>query len=138
MNRSGWTRMAWIVVALAVAVTLFAPSLAETHRLVVRVDEPFRIGDEVYPPGRVVVKSVRSYTPTTLLSEIWVGSRCLGMFRARKLPVEEAQALDTLTFERSPHGRLSLVGFSVAGHPGHGAYRLQPATEADPAELARR
>jgi len=138
MNRTGWTRMAWIVVALALVVTVFAPSLAEARRLVVRVDEPFQIGDDVYPPGRVVVQSVRPYTPTILLSEIWVGGRCLGLFRATKLPAEEVEPLDTLTFERSAAGRLALVGFSVAGHPQHGSYRLEPASGTELKELASR
>jgi hypothetical protein len=135
MNR---TRLAWIVAALALAVMVFAPSAAESQRLVVRLDEPFEIGGAVFPPSRLIVRSVRAYTPTTLLSEIWVGGECLGLFRATKVPGENARTLDTVDFERSAAGRLTLVGFAVSGHAGDGAYRFDLTERSVVAEVARR
>jgi len=131
MNRAGWKRLAWIVAVLALAVTVFAPSLAEPSRLSARVDESFEIDGEVYPAGRLSVKAVQAYNPSTVLSEIWVGGECLGLFRATKVAPAGTATEDALTFERSAAGRLALVGFSASHRPEPGDYRFElPGTRA--------
>lgn len=138
MNRSAWNRLAWIVVSLALVVTVFAPSLAEARLLIARIDEPFEVGGLEYPPGRLLVKSVRAYTPTTLLVEIRVDGECLGLFRATSAAGEGEESPASLTFERSAAGRLALVGFTLDGHPVHGSYRFEPPAGSELSEVARR
>ena len=86
MKKQKWKGLALVIVALAVLVTLFAPSgVADERRLVVNLHEPFEINGELYPEGKVTVKSVRTYNPTSVLSEVWVGRDCLGVFRASRV-----------------------------------------------------
>ena len=86
MKKQKWKGLALVIVALAALVTLFAPSgMADERRLVVNLTEPFEINGELYPEGKVTVKSVRTYNPSSLLSEIWVGRECLGLFRASRI-----------------------------------------------------
>lgn len=141
MKSMKWNRLAWIVAALALAVMVFAPSLAESSRLTAQVDESFEIDGVVYPAGRLTVKAVRDYTPSSVLSEIWVGGECLGLFRATKVAPGAAGGSDALTFERSATGRLVLVGYSAGNRPDPSAYRFEAPgspTGSDAAQLARR
>jgi hypothetical protein len=126
MKQKRWKSLAMVVVALVIVVTLLAPSgVADERRLVVSVDEPFEINGELYPKGEVSVKSVRSYNPSSLLSEIWVGRKCLGLFRASKISGESSSTENTLTFTRSAEGHLTLVGFASGNRADHGVYRFR-------------
>lgn len=139
MNRIAWKRLSWIVAALALAVTIFAPSLAEPGRLSASVDESFEIDGRVYPAGRLTVKAVRAYNPSVVLGEIWVGTECLGLFRATKVAPGSVETPDALSFERSAEGRLELVGFSAALRPEPGVYRFEsPGSGSAEPQLARR
>ena len=126
MTRAGWKGLALVVVALAVAVTLFAPSgVADERRVVVSVNEPFEINGQLYPAGELTVKSVRTYNPTSVLSEVWVGRECLGVFRASRIPEEVATTAHSVTFKRTPAGHLTLVGFASGDNDDLAAYRFR-------------
>ena len=140
MNPNAWKRLSWIVAALVLAVTIFAPSLADPGRLTASVDEAFEVDGRVYPAGRLTVKSVRAYNPSVVLGEIWVGGDCLGLFRATKVAPGSSATSDALSFERSAAGRLALVGFSASARPVPGVYRFESPARGSSGtpELARR
>jgi len=126
MKHKNWKGLALVVAALAIMVTLFAPSgVADERRLVVSVNEPFEINGELYPQGEVSVKSVRTYNPSSLLSEIWVGRKCLGLFRASRISDDSSTTQSSLTFKRSAAGHLTLVGFATGDHGDQGTYRFR-------------
>jgi hypothetical protein len=126
MKKQNWKGLALVIVALAVLVTLFAPSgVADERRLVVNVNEPFEVNGQLYPEGKVAVKSVRTYNPSSLLSEIWVGRECLGLFRASRISDDTPTTEDTLTFKRSAAGHLTLVGFASSDSDDQGVYRFR-------------
>jgi hypothetical protein len=126
MTRAGWKGLALIVVALAVMVTLFAPSgVADERRVVVSVNEPFEVDGQLYPAGEVTVKNVRTYNPTSMLSEIWVGRDCLGVFRASKISDDAPISDHSVTFQRTAAGHLALVGFASGGNDDPGVYRFR-------------
>ena len=126
MNRAGWKSLTLVVVALTVLVTMFAPSgAADERRVVVSVDEPFEVNGRLYPAGQVTVKSVRNYNPTSLLSEIWVGRECLGVFRASRVSDDAPTSDRTVTFNRTASGHLSLVGFASGKDDDQGVYRFR-------------
>jgi len=121
-----WKGLALVVAALAVLVTLFAPSgVADERRLVVRVNEPFEINGQLYPEGKVAVKSVRTYNPSSILSEIWVGRECLGLFRASRISDDATTSASTLTFKRTAAGHLTLIGFASGESDDQGVYRFR-------------
>jgi hypothetical protein len=126
MKRAGWKGLALVVVALAVMVTLFAPSgVADERRVVVSVNEPFEVNGELYPAGELTVKSVRTYNPTSVLSEVWVGRDCLGVFRASRVEDDVPTADHSVTFKRTPAGHLALVGFASGENNDLAAYRFR-------------
>ena len=126
MIRAGWKGLAVVIVALAALVTLFAPSgLADDRRVVVNIDEPFEVNGQLYPAGKVTVKNVRTYNPSSLLSEIWVGRECLGVFRASRISTEPPTANATVTFNRTAAGHLTLVGFASSETRDQGVYRFR-------------
>ena len=126
MRMQRWKGLALIVATLAVLVTLFAPSgVADERRLVVRVNEPFEVNGQLYPEGKVAVKSVRTYNPSSLLSEIWVGRECLGLFRASRISDDATTAESSLTFKRTAAGHLTLVGFASGDSDDQGVYRFR-------------
>jgi len=126
MKQRKWKSLALVVVTLAVLATLFAPSgVADERRLVVSIDEPFEVNGELYPKGEVSVKSIRTYNPSSLLSEIWVGRKCLGLFRASKISDDSSPTQSSLTFTRSAAGHLTLVGFASGDNADQGTYRFR-------------
>lgn len=110
------TRVSLVVVmTLSCSMTGSAP-LADGSRLQVKVDEPFEIGGIVYPAGRLTVKTLRDYTPSTTLNELWVGNTCLGMFVTRISGEESSDPTDeSIVFTRDYRGRLVLVGYAFVG-----------------------
>jgi len=138
MKRPKWTRLGWIVLALALCVTAFAPSLAEPRRIAARINEPFEIGDGVYPPGHVTIRTLRDDHPTAVLCEIHVGRACVGLFRATRVAPPPAATLDSLSFGRSTGGRLVLEGFAVGRAADRRAYRLEPLPADGATRVARR
>lgn len=126
MKRPKWKGLALAVVALAFLVTMFAPSgAADERRVVVSVNEPFEVNGQFYPAGEVTVKSVRTYDRTSLLSEIWVGRECLGVFRASRISDDAPTTNHTVTLERTAAGHLSLVGFASGENNDPGIYRFR-------------
>lgn len=126
MKRAGWKSLALVVVGLAFVVAMFAPSgAADERRVVVSIDEPFEVNGQIYPAGRVTVKSIRTYNPSSLLSEIWVGRDCLGVFRASRISDDAPTANHTVTFKRTAAGHLSLVGFASGKNDTQGIYRFR-------------
>jgi hypothetical protein len=126
MKRAGWKGLALVVVALAVLVTLFAPSgVADERRVVVSINEPFEINGQLYPAGEVTVKSVGTYNPTSVLSEVWVGRDCLGVFRASKISDDAPTTSHSVTFKRTAAGHLVLVGFASGENDDEGVYRFR-------------
>ena len=126
MIRAGWKGLALVIAALAVLVTLFAPSgVADERRVVVSINEPFEINGQLYPAGEVTVKNVRTYNPSSLLSEIWVGRECLGVFRASRISADAPTANHTVTFKRTAAGHLALVGFASGESSDQGVYRFR-------------
>jgi len=126
MIRAGWKGLALVIVGLVVLVTLFAPSrAADERRVVVSVQEPFEINGQLYPAGEVTVKNVRTYNPSSLLSEIWVGRDCLGVFRASRISNDAPTTNDTVTFKRTAAGHLALIGFASGRSNDQGVYRFR-------------
>ena len=126
MKRAGWKGLALMIVALAVMVTVFAPSgVADDRRVRVSINEPFEINGQLYPAGEVTVKTVRTYNPSSLLSEIWVGRECLGVFRALRISEDAPTEKATVNFRRTGAGHLALVGFASAARNDQGVYRFR-------------
>jgi hypothetical protein len=126
MRQVGWKGLVLVIAALAILVTVFAPSgVADERRVVVRVDEPFEMNGRTYPAGEVTLKAVRAYNPSSLLSEVWVGRECLGVFPASRISQDAPAVGDSVTFKRAADGHLMLVGFASADSGGPGEYRFR-------------
>jgi hypothetical protein len=93
-------------------------------RLHALVDEPFQVGDRVFPPGSLTVKPLTAYHPGATLDEIWAGPECLGLWVAERLDRGRAMSEhDRVIFERNEAGRLVLVGYVLREAGGEAGLR---------------
>jgi hypothetical protein len=120
---------------LLLALGLLAPAaLAREVRLSARVNEPFELNGRSFPASAIVVEHVREYTPSSALSEVWVGTEFIGLLRADRVEDCRCSESTSLSFERNARGTLVLVGYSSATHSVHGEFRFHAArVEAQPA-----
>lgn len=126
MRDVGWKGLVLVIAGLAILVTVFAPSgVADERRVVANVEEPFEINGRTYPAGEVSVKAVGAYNPSSLLSEVWVGRECLGVFPASRVSADTPTVSDSVTFKRTADGHLTLVGFASADSSDAGEYRFR-------------
>jgi hypothetical protein len=95
-------------------------------RLVVRMNEPFVVGGEVHPAGSLTLRTVRAYTPSSTLNEIWAGDRCLGLIVAHRSTDPSLEASrNAVLFVRDPDGRLVLRGFAYRSDDRDEKYRYE-------------
>lgn len=115
----------WLVLtALIVTTTLFAPQgQASGDRLVARVDEPFEINGEVFPPGELTVRVVDVMSPVVTLHEVGVDGTSLGLVYARQTSSRVAGS-DQLIFSRNDGGRLVLHALARSGEPTSTFFRF--------------
>jgi len=123
--RANTPRSIAVLVALALGLALAAPSVAGDRRLSARVAEPFELNGKLYPASSIVVEHVRDYTPSTSLSEVWVGSEFVGLLRADRVATPDNSGAASLSFERDARGTLALVGYASPAHGVHGEFRFQ-------------
>ena len=132
MRQAGWVRLGLIVVALAALAAVMAPSAAGgEHRLVARVDEPFAVNGQIYPPGEIAIRHVGHYNPTATLNQIWVDGELLGLFLAELLPGEPETIDHSFHFDRDAESRLVLAGFAPSGERVRAFYRFRTVTSGD-------
>ena len=91
-----------------------------------QVTEPFEVNGKVYPAGMLHVRSVRDYTPSQSINELWHEGDALGYLLARKgaegsYPVRH----DTMLFTRSNQGHLILAGYVLVGQGSNELFRYQ-------------
>jgi len=123
-------RLWMIVLALAAVVVLSAPdSHADSHRLVVRMTEPFEVNGTLYPPGMLSVRHLGNYSPVTSLNEIRIDGQILGVVEGRRAVANVAAPNDSLIFRRDRTGRLALHSIALAGEAPHELHlaAVQPA-----------
>ncbi len=118
------------VALLAWLLAWTAPVMAAGPILAAQVDEPFEVNGELYPAGKLHVKSLGNYSPTQIINEIWVDDICLGYLLARRGVAESDQAFqDAMFFTRSREGHLVLIGYSVADSGTRELFRYLQQTE---------
>ena len=125
MRQERWTtRLALGMLAVAVAAGFSGDVAAADLRLTVTVDEPFVVDGNLYPAGTLSLRPVRAFTPTTMLNEVWVGNRCLGLLSASRTddPIREASR-NAVLFVRDADGRLVLRGFAYRADGAGDRYR---------------
>ena len=121
MRTLNWKQLAWWACGLALLAALTAPELAAAERTVgALVQEPFEVNDRLFDAGAVKIRELKSYNPTTTMTEIWVEGHCLGVMLADVSMTPNHENDDSLIFKRNAAGHLVLVGF---------AYRNQPSRE---------
>jgi hypothetical protein len=132
MKQAGWIRLGLIVVVLATLAAVLAPSAAGGDpRLVARVEEPFAVNGQIFPPGEIAIRHVSRYSPTATLNQIWVDGELLGLFLAKVLPGDPANTEHSLHFDRDSESRLVLAGFAPSGEPVRAFYRFRTVTSGD-------
>ena len=114
-------RHLWMtVLALAALTAMFAPAAQAGEKLVVQMDEPFEIAGQIYPAGKLSVRSVRDYSPVARLHEIQVDGQSLGLLVASKKDAAPSPAQrNVMTFQRGHDGRLILVSVAEKGQVPH-------------------
>ena len=120
-------RSAVILVALAAALALAPGALARDVRLSARVTEPFELNGKLYPASPIVVEHVRDYTPSSVLSEVWVGSEFVGLLRADRVEPQGGVESTSIACERDARGTLVLVGYSSVVPGERGEFRFHGA-----------
>ena len=102
-----------LLTLIAVCAIAVSATWAGSPRLVVRMDEPFVVDGDVHPAGVLTLRTVRNFTPSSTLNEVWAGDRCLGMLIAHRSadPTLEASR-NAVMFVRDGEGRLVLRGFA--------------------------
>lgn len=107
-----------------------APVMAAGPILAAHVDEPFEVNGEMYPAGKLHVKSLGNYSPTQRINELWLNDVCLGYLLARKSTAESNQDFtDSMFFTRSQEGHLILAGYTVANSGTKELFRYLQKTE---------
>jgi len=124
-------RSAVVLVTLATALALAPAALARDVRLSARVTEPFELNGKLYPASSIVVEHVRDYTPSSVLSEVWVGSEFVGLLRADRVELQGGVDSTSIAFERDARGTLVLVGYSSVVPGVRGEFRF-PRTRTTP------
>lgn len=102
-----------LLTLIVVCVLAVSATWAGSPRLVVRMNEPFVVDGGVHPAGVLTLRTVRNYTPSSTLNEVWAGDRCLGLLVAHRSadPTLEASR-NAVMFVRDSQGRLVLRGFA--------------------------
>ena len=100
--------------ALTLIVALAPNAAAAGERIAAAVDRPFVFDGQYYEGGKISVRTVREFTPSVTLTEVWIDGTCLGMLRSQSQQGEQA-ARPALEFARNAAGQLELVGFSLRG-----------------------
>ena len=126
MNHRSFHRITFLF-AVAAARALAPVGLAREVRLSARVNEPFELNGKRFPASAIVVEHLRDYTPSSSLSEVWVGSEFVGVLRADRVDTQDPGDATSLAFERDGRGTLVLVGYSSAVHGVHGEFRFHDA-----------
>ena len=119
MNLKQQSHKLWLV-ALALAVVagmLATPASASDRRLSVQVDEPFEIGGQLFAAGKLSLREVRELNPITVLTEVRVDGRSLGVMLAKQQSGPSSAQRDLVIFERSRHGHLVLASLALKGEP---------------------
>ncbi len=118
-------KLGYLAIAVALLALAGTPLLAGGERLVVQVDEPFEINGEMYEAGVLSVKVLRDYTPSSTLNEVWVGNERVGMMLAKRGSATLGTRADTVVFERTAGGHLTLVGYTLRGQEASKLYRYE-------------
>jgi hypothetical protein len=119
-----WNVPASVLVAGAMLCLLTPATDAADHRVVARLDEPFEVNGQLYPSGRLAVRRLVSYTPSSTLAEVWVDDRCVGMLLAAASRDGEGTG-NSLIFRRDGEGNLVLIGYSYRGRTQQEFYRFR-------------
>ena len=108
----------WMTLALAVlAVMAFSPvTPASNERLVAQIDEPFEVGGQLYPAGKLSLIAVTAFSPVATLNEVRIDGRSLGLMLAQQSD-GSASTRDEMTFKRTESGHLVLESFAIKGQP---------------------
>jgi hypothetical protein len=128
----------WIVIALAILVMCFTPATwAAGQRIVADIGEPFEVGGEVYPSGRLSLREIGRLSPVASINEICVDGACPGIVLARETGSLPTAIRNELLFERDARsGHLVLVAVALAGQPIRRPYRF-PGAPGEDAAAAR-
>ena len=120
------------ILAGIILMTVSVVSSADMQ-LTVQVTEPFEVNGVVHPAGTLQVKTVRDYTPTQTINELWLAGDCLGYIMAHKSTAEVAYPVrtDTMFFSRSDKGHLVLAGYVLMGTESNNLFRYQHQIKAD-------
>lgn len=114
-----------LVLTLAVLAGVFAPPVqAAGPRWVARVDEPFEVGGQVFPPGELSLREVNTYSPVATLNEVRVDGRSLGFVLARCEKSAPLATRNELIFQRSEQGHLVLAFVALRGQEVRQVYYL--------------
>ncbi len=112
-GKTGWVAGLTMAALLGIG---FAPSaMASGQRLVVSVPEPFEVDGKLFPAGVLAVRHLRDYNPSTSLDEVTAGTTRLGMMMALRQRSESPMTGDSVVFARNSDGRLTLLGYYLAG-----------------------
>lgn len=120
------------ILAGIILMTVSVVSSADMQ-LTVQVTEPFEVNGVVHPAGTLQVKTVRDYTPTQTINELWLGGDCLGYIMAHKAEAEVTYPVRTHTmfFTRSSKGHLVLAGYVLLKNDSSKLFRYQHQVKAD-------
>jgi len=119
-----WKLNALIVGSLVLLTVIFAPAAkADDHRLVVKVNEAFKVNGHLYESGRLSLREMGAYNPSATINEIWVGNECLGMLLAQEVHTSTPADSDSFVFARNAEGTLVLVGVTFRGEPARELYQ---------------
>jgi hypothetical protein len=121
LNKGLWL----LVVTLAVLAGALAPPVqAEGPRWVARIDEPFEVGGQIFPPGELSLRQVLTYSPVATLNEVRVDGRSLGFVLARCEASAAPAIRNELIFQRSESGHLVLAFVALRGQEVRQVYHL--------------
>lgn len=120
-----------LLAALPLASGIFCDTRADGLRLSVNVSEPFEFQGRIWPASKLsVVPREVTYSPTSTLDEIWIGTECLGRLFADRQAAATSPDQDVVFFERNADQRLVLVGYALRGSNESFRYRPGPAAAA--------
>ncbi len=119
------------ILACIILMTVSVVSAADMQ-LTVQVTEPFEVNGVIHPAGTLQVKTVRDYTPTQTINELWLAGECLGYVIAYRAEAEAPYPVrtDTMFFSRSTEGHLVLAGYVLRGNDSNDLFRYQDNVQA--------
>jgi hypothetical protein len=127
MMKQSWKQLAWIVAGVTLIAMLSAPSFAGGNkRLTINMNESYEIVGTVYPAGKLTVRELNQYNPTTTLQEVWIGNECIGLLKATSMPETQKSTSNEFLFKRDKNGgQLALVGVAFKGETDRGFSSVQ-------------